>query len=224
MKAARERVSPRFDVGKRFGHLGWEVQAELLNVGLGGMAARLETSLAPGMTVHVEFQQADGVLGLDGTAKWCRPADVERFEGGGSKRYYEAGVQFSGTLADRGEELVDFINSRPVVSVKRGTFGRFELDYPHPVILRPTCPFRLKLLSYSGMLVETSVELARDCRVDLSIPLGSEDFVACGHVADVTAGDESDLPYEVGIGFDELSKAQDPVLRAFVERFLGHQP
>jgi len=225
MEIMRRRLSPRYEVGSRFGHLGWELQADLLNISLGGIAVQLRSYLELGTTVQMEFPRDHALLGLDGTTRWCHPVDGERSGTAGSELRCEVGVQFSGGLADRSQELLDFISNTPIISVQRGTFGRFVLDYGQPIRLTSTCPFRLKVLSYSGMLVETPVALARESRINLSLPLGNgnEDFKACGRVANVTPGDEEDLPFKMGIGFDELTEAQQPVLRAFVENALGQR-
>ncbi len=213
----KKRLSARYEVRNRFGSLGWEIRADLLNIGLGGLGLRLPAYLEPGTIVNVSIRRDGDVLALDGTAKWCRPFDTESSTAAASGQRYQAGIAFSGALDDRCDALLDFINSTPTLSVLRGTFGRFVLDYDRPVLLRVECPIRVRQLSLSGMLVEAQTAPDPDSEVLLSIPFGKQGFLARGRVANVEGGDESETSLRIGIGFHDLTAAQRPVLEAFVE-------
>ena len=221
MAYARERVAPRYEAGDRFGRLDWRVDAELLNISLGGMAVRLETRLEPKTKLQVAIPREAGELSLEGRAKWCRSGNIARIDRTASERSYEAGIGFVGPLDARSDDLVDFISGTPTLGVQRGKFGRFVLDYEQPIRLMLACPFRLRLLSLSGMLVETRIAPGPDSEVDFSIPFDGEDFRARGRVADVARGTGGQPPCRIGIGFDGVSASQRPVLEALVESLRG---
>jgi hypothetical protein len=217
MVSSRQRLAPRYEVGDRFGRLGWQLHADMVNISLGGMAVRLQTPLAPETKLRVAIRRPGEELNLDGAAQWCRSVENGRGDATAPERSYEVGIEFSGALDTRSDAIMEFISSTPTLSVQRGTFGRFVLDYDEPIRLQAACPFRLRLLSLSGMLVESRAAPHRDCEVQLSIPFEGEDFLARGRVVNVADGMEGDLPYRIGIGFNGLTAAQLPVLQAFVE-------
>ncbi len=148
----------RYDVRGVRGVLVFPMRLEVLNMSLTGMAVESRAPLEIGRRYDLELRDGDRTIPLNVEVQWCHLVRTEHAEQSDEvSPVYRAGLDFSHVLNDRARELLGFLEHHVEVEVERRMFGRFTLALEDPVGLDVRHEFRIRKLSYSGMLIETDL-------------------------------------------------------------------
>jgi hypothetical protein len=138
--------------------------------------------------------------------------------GGESVAEYSAGIKFTDVITGKLEGLLEFIEAHKVSEEHRLSGIRFHISAPGKAFLGNAEHLTVRLLSRSGMLVETGFPLDLEREYDMEIqPPGFANIRFRGRVASVFEVLDEDSPrYEMGIEFKDMSPGDESRLDAFV--------
>lgn len=211
------RAHKRFSVRQMEGHIQCTIRAVVIDISLKGCAVETHSPLTVGRNYSFHINNHEGLVDLGGRIAWCKLNRTQRQENGEVAAVYQAGIEFEGTLSDKGDRLMNFLEGSVEILLDRRIFGRFKVeDKSQTIQLNSSFPFVVKKLSASGLLIETEMRPAPNSILPLEIKLGTETFEAIGKVAH--AGENGDAG-EVGIEFVEC----EPESHALLERFIAEE-
>jgi len=202
-------------------------EVEILDVSLGGVSVRADRRLNIGNEYTLKMEDRAKSISLKGTVVWSILSDVRKGPGGEMIPIYTAGMKFMDMSDERAAALTDFIEGH-----KEGYFQqnemyelgdlrlniRFNINAPERAVL--DCPesYKVKKLSLSGMLIESSKELEVEGRFPMEVSFPDETLVTFnGRVAScLVTKDAEDKNFDVGIEFTEMSKKDAKRLKEFI--------
>jgi len=208
-----KRRHPRFVVEAIEGRMGLRAHVELLDLGLGGAAVRSKRKLNVGDEYALSFDLGDESVTIKGVVVWSAPSQA-----GAEPPLYSAGVKFMEVPPGKLQALVDSVSPRRVAQERRVAGMRLEFRVPGKALLESGEVYRVRLVSLSGMLVETAPRLERDEVYEMEILLpGREPFAFVGRVRScLVAADAVPLRYEIGIEFMNMTPEARERLNGFV--------
>lgn len=212
------RRQDRFSTENVRGNFSFSVQAEVLNLSLGGLAVRTNTQLSIGRKYRFHLGAAADSVQLTGAVRWCRMSGTVKQETGDIVPVYDAGISFDDVLTEKAEKLLQFMEKNITLDLKRRIAGRFKVEARGPVVLESESEFLVKQISLSGMMIESDVPLKPDTELDLEMRLGRRKFNAGGRViylAEIALQDE-DLRYRIGVEFTRTPKEKMRILEDFI--------
>lgn len=206
-----KRRHPRFVVDGVEGRTGLRGTVTLVDLGSGGAAIRSKRKLDVGDEYSLKFDLEGTNITVDGLIVWTAPSGSSSED-----PLYSAGIKFTDALPT---DLREFLNlpETPTESDDRRVAGvRFRFKVPGKAVLESIEIYSVKLVSLSGMLIETAHRLEPDESYDMELlpPSGpSLTFIggvrSCIQVADTPR-------YEIGIEFLEMSPEAKGRLSGFV--------
>ncbi len=200
------RRHPRFVVENLFGKMVFASRVEILNMSLSGVAVKVDRRLNIGSEYALRLELQDKASQVRGTVVWSMLSDIKK-AGSEDVSFYTAGIKFTGTLTPSLTAILDFIQENKLVPEQRVAGMRFHMQAPGKAVLDYPLGYRVKVISRSGMLIETEhdadIEGVVPMEVDLpeGPPLSFE-----GRVASCEESLEGDARrFELGIEFLNLS-------------------
>jgi hypothetical protein len=220
-RTRERRRARRFAVHDVRGSILLTTSATIVNMSLTGMAVASSTNLRVGRSYAVTLAHG-GRQGpaLTGTVVWCHLMATMPGDAGDTSPLYEAGIQFSGMLSEKADELVAFLRTTAILTMQERLTGRFQVAPGESVDLDADCEFAVRTLSASGMLIETDVSPAPGASYELRVVLDGAEIRPRARVAylrDVGEQDKRRIT-AVGIEFVALSAADRAILDAFIAR------
>jgi hypothetical protein len=216
MAHEERRRNPRATVESVQGRLVLASHVAIQNLSLGGVALTVDRRLDIGRDYVVRFQGRTGTIEVKGTVAWSELTALRR-RGGETVPEYSVGLRFTSFVSGVLEDLMGFIDAHKVSMEKRVT-GRFRIDPSGEVDLEGGPSYRVKIISRSGMLIETPEPLERDGVYDMELT------VAPGQVIQITGrvaycsppATDTEWPHEVGIEFLRMSNEDQGRLEALL--------
>jgi hypothetical protein len=217
---SNKRRQPRFVVEGLHGKMTFAAEVEILNMSLSGCAMKLDHRLNIGAEYALKLEVQNKTMQVKGLVVWAALDERKKGPRGEDVLVYSAGMKFSDVLTQRLMELLAFIDENKLIEEKRLGGLRFYIDAPGKALLDVPRPYRVKVISLRGMLMEAGYELALEsrCPMEMSMPDGPAiRFV--GRVADCNRIAESgEATHQIGIEFVEMTPADLKRLDAFVNR------
>lgn len=217
-KDDNRRRQDRFSTENVHGNFSYAVEAEVLNLSLGGLAVRTNTQLSIGRKYRFHLGTAADSVQLTGAVRWCRMSGTVKQETGDIVPVYDAGISFDDVLTGKAEELLEFMEKNITLDLKRRIAGRFKVEATGPVVLESDSEYLVKQVSISGMMIESEVALKPDTELGLEMRLGRRKFTSSGRIiylAEIAIQDET-LRYRIGVEFTKTSQAMKQVLEDFI--------
>lgn len=216
-----KRREPRFVVEGLQGHMTFASEVEILNMSLSGVALRTDRRLVIGNEYQLRLE-ADGGHGLNlkGVVVWCALEARRKDTRGEDILIYSAGLRFAGVISDALAALLGFLDQHKVHPEQRTGGTRFEIEATGRALLDVPHPFRVKVLSLTGMLAQASasLEIEKVLPMELSLhdgePLRFEGRVAYCTEVDLDQGTQ----YEIGVEFVQMPSDDRNRLEDYVER------
>ena len=187
------------------GELVLSLHANVLDIGLAGLAIETETRLTPQHSLAMRIGSASHELELTGRVVWCFFHGTAAAPSGEQLPVYRAGIEFTDVLTPRATDLLRFLEAHAVVTMETRLFGRFRLDEAGPVSVHSHAPFRLRSVRGDGL--------------ELDAKLGVEP--ALGAQAALRLEGESE---SVLVNLAELARAADGEIWRLLLRFREPQP
>ncbi len=147
----------RYDVQGVRGILVFPLRVEVLNMSLTGLAVESRRALKIGSRYDLKLHNGREAIDVNVEVQWCHLVRTEPAESGDVAAVYQAGLDFRHVLNDQAHELLRFLEHNVVVDVERRIFGRFKIGLDEPIGLDARHDFRVRQLSFSGMLIETDL-------------------------------------------------------------------
>jgi len=213
-----KRRYPRFIVEGVQGKMVFASQVEILNLSLGGVAIKADRRLNIGGEYTLKLELAGETLDIKGLVVWSVMSGLRR-SGEDGVPEYSAGLRFKDIFTERLLRLMAFIDHHKVFEEHRVGGMRFRIDAPGKALLDSPEQYRVKLISRSGMLIETQHSLELDHVYPMEITPPDADAIRFdGRVASIAGvGGESSGQFELGIEFMALAPGDDVRLQEFIE-------
>jgi len=217
-RSRKARRHLRYSPQGLLGTLKFEIQADLLNISLLGLAIRTPLPLEADQQVTCELGERSDTVSLKGATVWCRPANLARGAEATPEGYFDIGIRFDQDLLVKPEGLLRFLDNATIVRISKGVYSRFELDYDVPIRLWHHYEFRVDELSYLGLRAETDAPLAPEGHIDLELPLGDRRFLSRARVVWVKkASGNGDLS-RLGVEFFQPTHQHLDLLQRYIEQ------
>ena len=214
-----QRRAPRFVVEGLHGTMTSASQVEILNMSISGAAIRLDRNLRVGGEYSLRLELNDTVLAVKGLVVWSVLSEIQKGREDETKPFYSAGMKFKDVLSQRLMELLDFIDQHKIVQENRLGGLRFHIDAPGKALLDVPQSYRVRVISLSGLLMETEQPLDLHQSYPMEVTLESGQAIRfTGRVAycsDPT--DDAPKRYEIGVAFAEMTAQDRSRLGKFIE-------
>jgi len=214
-----QRRAPRFVVEGIHGTMTSASLVEILNMSISGAAIRLDRNLRVGGEYSLRLELNDTVLAVKGVVVWSVLSEIQKGREDETKPFYSAGMKFKDILSPRLMELLEFIDEHKIVQENRLGGLRFHIDAPGKALLDVPQSYRVKVISLSGLLIETEhpLELRQAYPMDVSLEAGGT-LLFSGRIAYCSAvADPAHKRYEIGVAFVEMGAPDRARLAKFIE-------
>lgn len=213
-----KRRQPRFVVEGVHGRMVFASQVEVLNMSVSGVALTADRRLNIGTEYTLKLEVGDHELTVKGVVVWSTLSEIKKNAKGEEAPVYSAGMRFTDVLSQRLMELLTFIDSHKRIPENRLGGMRFHIDAPGRAQLAYPTAYRVKVISRSGMLIETDGILELESRYPMDVSLDDGDPIRfTGRVAFATEVEEDGRSlWDVGIEFLELDAGAAARLDGFI--------
>ena len=147
----------RYDVRGVSGTLIIPMRIEVLNMSLTGLAVESRQALEIGRKYDLKLHNGRETIDINVDVQWCQLVRTERSGVSDVSPVYQAGLDFRHVLGDQARELLSFLEHNVEVDMERRIFGRFKIGLDEPIGLDARHDFRVRKISFSGMLIETDL-------------------------------------------------------------------
>ena len=214
-----QRRGPRFVVEGVHGTMTAASQVEILNMSISGAAIRLDRNLRVGGEYNLRLDLNDTVLAVKGVVVWSVLSEIQRGREDESKPFYSAGMKFLDILSPRLMELLEFIDQHKIVQENRLGGLRFHIDAPGKALLDVPQSYRVRVISLSGLLMDTEQPLELRQTYPMEVTLEAQEPVHfTGRVAYCAAPNEPGAKrYQIGVAFADMGSADRTRLSKFIE-------
>lgn len=185
------------------------------NISLTGLAVESPVPLRIGQVYALTLQGAEAGIEVPAEVRWCHLVDIRQTAAGHGENVYHAGLDFSGALDDKAQELLNFIEGHIVIDVNLYLAGRFKSSEDR------LDEFVVKHLSFSGMLVETrGLPPAEDSVVEVELDDELLPLRCTARAAAVKEHANGGSRCDVRLEFEDLSIDNGLALDHFIRRAL----
>ena len=216
------RRHKRWEVSEINGFVHHTIEADILNIGVTGLACETQVPLAIGGKHNIRLKHRNGEVTLVGKVAWSRLKKSIRETKGAGALVYHTGMEFENTLSTEGREVRFFFDSMAKIDVNRRVFGRFqyaeEISSDNSIVnLRQLVPFKVLKISFSGMLIQTE-SLPEEELLSLEVQVGTDKMKVLGRVINSEKKEDVEGSLQVGIEFKDLSEESKVVLARMIQK------
>ncbi|MFN3479637.1 MAG: PilZ domain-containing protein, partial [Thermodesulfovibrionales bacterium] len=129
---------------------------EIVNISLNGIAIRCDRRIDLNRRYNLNLSYEGKKISLNGHVVWSMITGSRLNSIGEMVPIYTAGIEFVDVLSEKMSELVEFIESHRIEGEKRLSGVRFHIKSPDAAKLDYPYNYRVKKISLSGMLVEST--------------------------------------------------------------------
>jgi Tfp pilus assembly protein PilZ len=218
--AANKRREPRFIVEGLQGRMTFASEVSILNMSMSGVAIRTDRRLNIGHEYQLRLEAEGDALNLRGAVVWCSLESRRKDTRGDDILIYSAGLRFTNVMTEALQSLMAFLDQHKRHADQRTGGTRFEIEATGRALLDVPQPFRVKVLSLTGMLAQSQSALGIETLLPMELSLEErEPLVFMGRVAYCTELDlEEGTVFEVGVEFVEMSDADRDRIESYIER------
>jgi hypothetical protein len=229
------RRHTRYDVEGVDGTFLFNLEIDVKNLSVAGMAVQTTRSLSVGRRYVFTISKGDEEIRLAGRVAWCVLGGTRKTAEAESTPLYNAGIQFLDVLTSEAKGLMHLIEENAVLDLDKRIFGRFRLGAGTAVSVDAALEFEIRRISMSGMLAEVQGDAGKIATLEevfpIEIAIGGGTFAASGRVAYVNrlpgrTGDDGRV--ELGVEFNDVTADSRKLLEEFiasvVESETGDQP
>ncbi|MFN3395447.1 MAG: PilZ domain-containing protein [Thermodesulfovibrionales bacterium] len=190
---------------------------EIVNISLNGIAIRCDRRIDLNREYTLNLSYEGKELGIKGRVVWSMITGSRVNSRGEIAPIYTAGIEFIDVLSPKLSELVEFIESHRIEGEKRLSGVRFYIRSPEAARLDYPYNYRVKKISLSGMLIESTEPFEVGERFPIELYLNGKTFKCIGRVASCSkVPSEAPVHYDIGIAFMDVPKEYEEVLRNFI--------
>ncbi len=217
---AEHRREPRFVVEGLQGRMTFASEVAILNMSLSGVAIRTDRRLNIGHEYQMRLEADGEGLNLRGTVVWCSLESRRKDTRGEDILIYSAGLRFTNIMSEALQNLITFLDQHKRHPDQRTGGTRFEIDATGRALLDVPQPFRVKVLSLTGMLAQSPTSLALETVVPMELSLDEGGPIGFdGRVAYCTEVDLEEGPtFEIGVEFVRMLEEDRGRIGSYIER------
>lgn len=217
MKEARRHR--RVKVEGVHGNLLFASDAEIINISLGGAAMNLNVNLRLGREYTISLTGKNSTIKLKGVVVWSVLKGSQKGTRSDVIPIYNVGIEFKDVLSNQTLELIQFIESSKIKKTEERLKGlRFKIHTTGKAMIDQSFSYRVKVISLSGMLIETIQFFKPEDRFHMELFLRDDKVVRfLGRVAScMEIEDKQSQHYNIGIEFWDISNEDKAVLDTFI--------
>ena len=214
------RLHARFTVEGVHGKMTLASHVDILNMSLSGVAIKVDRPLRVGGEYALNLQLQNRLIGVHAQVVWCVLGEIRKGAGGEAMPVYSAGMKFTDVLSPKLMELISFIDRHKIVEEHRLGGLRVHIDAPGKALLDVPHPYRVKVISLSGMLIEMEdgLELDRTCPMEFSLKEGGDPIRFSGRIVYcVETVDQETRRHEIGVAFEDMDLEQKKRLAEYID-------
>lgn len=196
---------------------------EILDISLGGVALKTDRRLNVGKEYLIKLNYKGRSIDVKGVIVRCELSNIEERNGEGVV-IYAAGMMFKDPSSDR---IAHFINSieldkksSELQMTDRRHCVRFTITTPFEKILSFPAQFKVKVISQSGMLIQTDqpMEIESTTPMGLTLQEAGKPINFIGRIASCQKKeDRGKSHYEIGVEFKNLTDSGKALLQTFTD-------
>lgn len=212
------RIHRRYSVDGISGNVLYTSDLEVINISVDGAAIETTKRLDLNREYTFKIKYKDKFLNLRGRVVWAVLISKEKRGVKTLIPVYRAGVKFTDTLSEKANLLLKFIEENKIKKIENRLGGirfkipnkeKVKIDYPHK--------YKVKMLSLSGMLVETGYPLNIDSQHDIELFINENVIRTSGRVVNCEKVTSQEAPtYNIGIEFINIPHEDENQLKLFL--------
>jgi hypothetical protein len=213
------RRHKRYTVDGVHGNVLYPSDLEILNMSIDGAAIETAKRLDINREYTFKIKHKGSVVSFRGRVIWSLLTNKELRDQNKIVPIYRAGIRFTDTLNEKGTQLMNFIEENKASALERRVVGvRFKIDAPQNIKVDYPYKYEVKMMSLSGMLVETGYALKVDSRYHIEIFLENTVVELMGRVAyceEVKPRNEA--TFSIGIEFVQMPDEKRELIKKFLK-------
>jgi PilZ domain len=195
-------------------------RVEIIDISLSGVSLKVDKKLALGREYMLRLGDRKKEFDVKGTVVRSEVSEIEDKESG--KVVYAAGMMFNGGQLDKLAMFLYTLDQKKkinTVAAERRLNVRFQITTPDEHVLSYPAQFTVKLLSLSGMLIQTEHPLGIESRIPMELSLHGDNPVnLIGGVVTCRMMEERGRTYyEIGVEFMNVAEKDKVVLKDFTD-------
>jgi len=203
------------------GQLALASKVAILDISMGGISLKADRRLNIGCKYAIKLEDGEKLLTFKGEVAWSALSGTTRTPNGETMPLYTAGMKFIDLSEAKIVELQNFIEHHKKEVLPAGdrrTNVRFHIGDPGNAILNYPTDYRVKVISLSGMLIETAQALQSESRISMELSLHDDNLISfLGRVVTCQITEKKGTEqYDIGIEFFDLTDNDREVLASFV--------
>ncbi len=222
MENTRRYKRFRLDFLEVNGQLTFATEVTLLDISMGGISLKADRRLNIGGKYVIKLEDKNRLISLRAEVAWSSLSGNKVTASGEIIPLYTAGMKFIDLSQERSAELRDFVelhrkDELPAAGDRRSTV-RFLIEEPGKATLSFPQDYKVKVISLSGMLIETAHALECEGRIPMELSLHDQSHIRfLGRVVNCQVTGKNDGErYDIGIEFLDLTDKDREVLGSFI--------
>ncbi|HEY6010043.1 MAG TPA: PilZ domain-containing protein [Nitrospirota bacterium] len=223
MQNKRRHKRFKVDVLELGGKMSLADTVEIINISLGGIALNADRRLDIGREYVIKLGDKQKAIDIKGTVVRSELIGFKVNKTGEQVPFYSAGFMFKDGQEKKITEFLQIIEQHiqkeeVPASGERRLGVRFQIVTPQEKVLNFPEQFRVKVISLSGMLIQTEQLLSIESSIPMELSLSADKSVNfIGRVASCQMAEEKERTrYEIGVEFTEVKD------RTLLERFIDY--
>jgi len=217
----------RVDIMEINGRMVFAENVKILDISAGGISLKADRRLNIGTEYALRIEEEGKILTVKGNIVWSVLSETREMPSGDIVPVYSAGMKFTDVSGEKSREVMNFIEAHKQRVYESVDFSKIK-DLRHDVRLHINTPeksslnfsenYTVKILSLSGMLVESDQPLSLEITLPMEITLpeyGIVGFtgriVSCQMVRDREHGH-----FDIGVEFKEMTGDGERKLKEFI--------
>jgi len=217
----------RVDVMEINGSMIFAENVKILDISVGGISLKADRRLNIGNEYTLKMEDEGNVLTVKGTIVWSVLSETRGIPGGDIVPVYTAGMKFTDVSGGKSGEIINFIETHKQKVYESvdlsGMSGlrhnvRVHINDPEKSSLKFSESYKVKILSLSGMLIESDHPL--DIESILTMEITLPEYGAVGFMGRVAScrfiNDREHGHFDMGIEFMDVSGEGKEQLKEFI--------
>jgi Tfp pilus assembly protein PilZ len=198
-------------------------EVKIIDISIDGISVKANRRLNIGSEYLLKLDDKKKVISLKGTVVWSTLSESRKCSGCEVVPIYTVGMKFNDIPVQQITELMDFIGGHKKEEVPmtggRRLNVRFHMKDPANVTLNFPAKYKVKIISFGGMLIECMKDLAVDSRIPMELSVHDDKPIkVMGRVVTCKAIDDGGQKiYAIGVEFLDLTDADRAALTTFIE-------
>jgi curved DNA-binding protein CbpA len=216
------------------GEMFFASEVVVLDISMSGIALHVNKQLKVGKEYLINLQNGERTISVKATVVRSFLAESRTTEKGEIMPIYMVGMEFIQMSDEKAREIAEFIESHRINDHKEDNADetdekrrneRYKIETNGKTILDFHELYTIKVISLSGMLIESSQQLNTEDRIQMQIVLPPNNAIPfLGRIVSCTRIDDKQERYDIGIEYIEMSDEHRAVLKGFfhgIEVFQG---